>query len=415
VLNFRNLETVSPLVDLTICHIVANFEHNPLLEELPIQYRRKVLDKLPPTVSLKVTSNLIHDENYWMKCCKHRWEVCNVAEHSGHWKRMFFEKHIQEMIENFTPTVSDLQKLEEELKLSAPYIVNLKLQQLLTQPLDSLMQQEEDEVKDNLSDVDALKPSQDHVDLGIVMKILHRLQELQVTYGVKNCGMNFDWNLFNFTNDDCIRLGRAVKSSPRLKTLRVICSKVDDKKARTLISHLLDHPSLTSLDLSYNKLSDGAGRGLGKLLNGHSVLHMLNAASNNIGSVGGSSLGHALQVNRTLTHLNLKLNRLGDEGVQLIFKALMKNVTLVYLDLSSNDFGEPSASYLSEMLVANKTLKELIITCNKLGEAGGKLLQEGVEENKTLTVLDLRLTDISAENEYSINQMIRSNADSNKK
>jgi Ran GTPase-activating protein (RanGAP) involved in mRNA processing and transport len=93
----------------------------------------------------------------------------------------------------------------------------------------------------------------------------------------------------------------------------------------------------------------------------------------------------------------------------------MKNVTLVYLDLSSNDFGEPSASYLSEMLVANKTLKELIITCNKLGEAGGKLLQEGVEENKTLTVLDLRLTDISAENEYSINQMIRSNADSNKK
>jgi hypothetical protein len=48
-----NLETVSPLVDLTICHIVANFEHNPLLEELPIQYRRKVLDKLPPTVSLK--------------------------------------------------------------------------------------------------------------------------------------------------------------------------------------------------------------------------------------------------------------------------------------------------------------------------------------------------------------------------
>jgi hypothetical protein len=48
-------------------------------------------------------------------------------------------------------------------------------------------------------------------------------------------------------------------------------------------------------------------------------------------------------------------------------------------------------------------------------QAGGKLLQEGVEENKTLTVLDLRLTDISAENEYSINQMIRSNADSNKK
>ena len=41
---------------------------------------------------------------------------------------------------------------------------------------------------------------------------------------------------------------------------------------------------------------------------------------------------------------------------------------------------------------------------------GGKLLQEGVEENKTLTKLDLRLTDISAESEYTINQIVRANA-----
>lgn len=47
-------------------------------------------------------------------------------------------------------------------------------------------------------------------------------------------------------------------------------------------------------------------------------------------------------------------------------------------------------------------------------QAGGKLLQEGVEENKTLTTLDLRLTEISAENEYTINQIIRTNANRSK-
>lgn len=97
------------------------------------------------------------------------------------------------------------------------------------------------------------------------------------------------------------------------------------------------------------------------------------------------------------------------------------------------------------MLVTNQTLQELSITCNQLGEvcplslcmimtlhdtymythiqqlkfpnimqAGGKLLQEGVEENKTLTTLDLRLTEISAENEYTINQIIRTNANRSK-
>lgn len=39
------------------------------------------------------------------------------------------------------------------------------------------------------------------------------------------------------------------------------------------------------------------------------------------------------------------------------------------------------------------------------------MLQEGVEENKTLTVLDLRLTDVDAESEYCMNQIVKNNCD----
>lgn len=46
-----------------------------------------------------------------------------------------------------------------------------------------------------------------------------------------------------------------------------------------------------------------------------------------------------------------------------------------------------------------------------LTQAGGKLLQEGMEENKSLLMLDLRLTEISQESEYCINQAVKDNQD----
>ena len=84
------------------------------------------------------------------------------------------------------------------------------------------------------------------------------------------------------------------------------------------------------------------------------------------------------------------------------------------------------------MLILNNTLNALVLSCNKMGEVcyvlfihstqdhvmimwsqvGGRELQEGMEENKTMLQLDLRLTDISQENEYYINQVIKNNNDS---
>lgn len=39
------------------------------------------------------------------------------------------------------------------------------------------------------------------------------------------------------------------------------------------------------------------------------------------------------------------------------------------------------------------------------------MLQEGIEENTVLTHVDLRLTEISAESDYCINQIIKNNSD----
>lgn len=68
-----------------------------------------------------------------------------------------------------------------------------------------------------------------------------------VQHRVKNCGMNFDWGLFEFTKADCTRLSKAVGSSRTLQVLRVCCSKMADERGRVLASHILDHPSLKEL------------------------------------------------------------------------------------------------------------------------------------------------------------------------
>ena len=44
-------------------------------------------------------------------------------------------------------------------------------------------------------------------------------------------------------------------------------------------------------------------------------------------------------------------------------------------------------------------------------QTGGRLLQEGMEDNHTVVNFDLRLTDISQESEYCINQIVKANLD----
>ena len=58
-----------------------------------------------------VTGPLIEEEDYWKKCCQDRWPRCVVAHHGGSWKRMLFERHVQELIESFVPKESDINKV----------------------------------------------------------------------------------------------------------------------------------------------------------------------------------------------------------------------------------------------------------------------------------------------------------------
>eukprot|EP00914_Ancora_sagittata_P023533 GHVO01046524.1.p1 GENE.GHVO01046524.1~~GHVO01046524.1.p1 ORF type:complete len:500 (+),score=55.74 GHVO01046524.1:31-1500(+) len=406
-----SLATVPLLAELCVQHIVENFQHNSkVLNDLLLKHKIKVLERISTDLPLKVTANLVDDEGFWKRCCMARWRICDVSAYDGSWKRMYFERNLQGIIENFVPESTDVTELNEVLPLSSNYVQKLDIQQLLP-PVKDTPKGPDDDMSDGDGSEAGEGPEIDHFDFTPVLVKLPFLQEFHVTYGVKDCGMNFDWNLFQFTARDCLYLAKCVAACKTLKVFRLHRSKVDDEKVRVLISYLLDHPSLVHLDLSHNLISDRGARAIGKFINNRSHLTKLNICDNTIRAVGAQAIAHALIKNTTLTDLNMRLNRLGDDGGQAICSALLRNTTLTQINLGSNDLREPTATILSQALVQNSTLRKMDLSCNPLGSDGGKQLQEGMEENEIITHMDLRLTECGQESEYYINQILSQNRD----
>ncbi|NXS97264.1 DRC5 protein, partial [Jacana jacana] len=404
-----SLATVPHLTELCIQHIVHNFEKNPILDRLPPEYQKKVLDRLSTGLPLAVTANLISDEDYWKRCCTERWQVCDISNYGDSWKRMFFERHLENILKCFIPNITDPNHVLDLIPICKDYVWKLEVDQFLP-PLKVDQKEEGDDLSDTESDFEVGETSVHHYDLGALITALPHLEELHLTYGVKDCGMNFEWNLFNFSYQDCCNLAVAVKTCYNLKVFKLTRSKVDDEKTRLLVHNLLDHPSLVELNLSHNLIRDKGARAVGKLIN-RSKLEILNLCNNQIRHLGAQALAQALAENSTLTSLNLRLNCVEDEGGEAIGRALLTNSTLKSIHLGSNNLSEPTATLFSQVLAQNTTLTSINFSCNHLGLDGGKQLLDGLANNKALTEFDLRLAEVGQETEYLIHQIVWANLD----
>ncbi|EHB10888.1 T-complex-associated testis-expressed protein 1 [Heterocephalus glaber] len=403
-----SLAIVPLLTELCIQNIIRNFQKNPILKQLPPEYQQKVLSHLPPDLPLAVTANLIDDEGYWHRCCVQRWPVCHVARHGGSWKRLFFERHLEGLLRCFIPGTTDPSTVLDLLPLCRDFVRNLRVDQLLPPVRLPPTPRKMGDQSDSGSEGEAEESSPDHYPLGPLVAGLSQLEELDLVYGVKDCGMNFEWNLFLFTYHDCHSLAATVKACHTLKIFRLARSRVDDDKARILICSLLNHPALEELDLSHNLIGDRGAHGAAKLLS-HSRLRVLNLANNRVRAPGAQALAHALAHNAYLLSLNLRLNCIKDEGGQALAHALLTNMCLTTLHLGGNELSEPTAMFLSQALAVNTSLTSINLSCNHIGPDGGKQLLEGVADNKTLLEFDLRLSDVTQESEYLIGQALHAN------
>ncbi|KAJ3130579.1 Kinesin-associated protein 3, partial [Physocladia obscura] len=240
---------------------------------------------------------------------------------SGKWKTLFFELHIQNLVEAISPKqiggMEEIDGLQKDLKLAAPFLRRLDIRQLKpTEPMEG------EEVK-------STDPPSDHLDIGVIMSELIYLRDLKIYYGVRDCGINFSWKLFGMTLNDCISLSNSIKSTSSLETLVIQASGIDDEKVRLISIALLENKTIRKIDLSHNKIGDAGARGIAKVLSSPScILTHLDISNNQIKQSGAHSIGKALQLNSALIHLNMRMNRIGDTGGADFCLCLSKVVAL---------------------------------------------------------------------------------------
>ncbi|NXO81464.1 DRC5 protein, partial [Sitta europaea] len=402
-----SLVTVPPLTELCLQHIAQNFEKNPILNHLLPEHQKKVVDRLSTSLPLTVTANTVSHESYWKRCCLERWQVCDVSNYGDSWKQMFFERHLENILEFFIPNTTDPKQVLELIPLCKDYVRKLEIHQFLP-PLWVDLKEETNDFFDREDDAELDEVYMHHYNLKDLITALPHLEALHLIYGVKSCGMNFEWNLFNFTELDCSNLAAAVKMGRHLKVFKLTRSKVDDDKIKLLARSLQHHPCLLELDLSHNLIRDHGAQALGKLIS-QSRLETLNLCNNQICHLGAQALAQGLAESSTLISLNLRLNFLGDKGGEAIGHALLTNTSLKSLHLGSNNLSEPTAAVFSQVLAQNKTLTSINFSCNHLRLHGGKQLLEGLANNKTLSELDLRHAEVDQETDFLIHKIVWAN------
>uniref|UniRef100_A0A8C9UFY2 Uncharacterized protein n=1 Tax=Serinus canaria TaxID=9135 RepID=A0A8C9UFY2_SERCA len=152
---------------------------------------------------------------------------------------MFFERHLENILKFIIPNTTDPEQVLELIPLCKEYVRKLEINQFLP-PLREDRKEESHDVSDTEEDAEISEGYMRHYDLKELITALPHLEELHLIYDVKSCGMNFEWNLFNFTELDCSNLAAAVK----------MCRNLKDG-GKQLLEGLANNKTLTELDLRH--------------------------------------------------------------------------------------------------------------------------------------------------------------------
>lgn len=352
------------LVTKCIKVVVENFGVRPVTEIIPPPQMAEITRQLSVNLSPLVGARHVYNENYWKRCCveKFGWHNCNLAEHGFLWKQLYFEKLLQEKLEQFDPQAENIEDLYELVDACMDYIFCIKYRQL---------------------------PS--HLDISELCSLTPNLTRLDVTYGVIKIGMNYERMLFGMKISDATSLAKAFDRTDTLTSVIMSGNMIDDDLLRMLMTGLIKNNTITHLDLSHNKITNHGARLLSKLLGENSVISEMNLADNQIHAEGGRYLARGIRENDSLLKLNLRLNRLTDDGCRLLLEGLQDNVTLIDLNIASNSAGAQSIQTLCSILRdPEHHVTALDVSGNDFTADHFELMRMSLNSNKALISIDLR-------------------------
>ena len=291
---------IQRLDDICLESIANNFNEYPIIDEIPNEYIENLvslidLDKLNTNNMFKNVKN----EKLFERMSCERWQNCKIELHGMSWKRLYIERHICNLLENYYPSNNKLinyTQLIECIKSCNNLVYKIELNQL---------------------------PS--HIDLNQILPLFNNLNEFNVVYKILNVGMSYDESLFGMKLTDALNLSKYLNQTKTLIKLSLCECLIDDETIHILCSGLEKNKTITSLNLSYNNISNVGCKRISKYLKNTNILKHLNLKDNSIGNEGCIILSDIIKNIKNLNYLNLSMNVIYSKGINAILNALSLN------------------------------------------------------------------------------------------
>ncbi len=371
----------------TLFLLISFFVHflvYPALDQIPQEYLDNLVGILDPTqISFADAATHITSEKFWKRLSETRWSNLEPKRHGNSWKRLYVEKYLNSLLEAYYPSRENhnFTKLMDEVKAAHPYVHSLNVQQLLS-----------------------------NLDIAKVLGSLPHLASLELKYGTKSIGMDYDKSLFGMQLTGAMSLARLLSRTRTLTKLVLKQNLLGDEAIRMISRGLSANDTLTHLDLSHNRIGDAGARQLAHVLRVHPVLLHLDLSNNVITEEGAAALAEALVDAVSLQSFSLSLNQIGDSGGRAILAAIHQHPSLTSLELSTCALGTESGKALLQVISDNSVITSIDLSCNDIASTqGGTFLAEtlrNAEKTSKIINLDLRRNQISESNGQAIQQIL---------
>ncbi|XP_026470613.1 dynein regulatory complex subunit 5-like [Ctenocephalides felis] len=374
--------------ELCLDVIIQQFTKQPdLINKLGPVHRITVYESLSEELPLQQCIELIEDDGYWMRRVFHRWsDVQDFKDNSGNWRKYYLERHLQEYIQEQSPEYYDTDKIASDVRLLAPYIIDLDITELKARETPAPSEEEPEAPPAYCAD---------HFPLDCVIRYLPKLETLRVKYNPKHLGEKFTWELLSMSIEDCRWLGRGIKQIPNLRILCIHRSFLGDKEIQPLLQELATYAPLEELDFSYCRIGNQGGLMIGKLLSMHPTLKILKLPCNCIGDLGARGIAYGLmqEGSAPLKYLDMRLNPLKEEGITSLLSGLIRIRKPETLIIAAVEAFAEGALRIAEAVNLQRSIHVLDITANKLGAEGGEWLNSSMVHNQMITSIDCRETE----------------------
>ena len=113
---FAVSELTSPWIDWPWVGLLANRRYRPFDAECK---RQRGLLELDPSICYRTV---------WRHCL---WCKVSVMDHGGSWKRLYFERRLWRLVENFVPRLSDPEELSNLAAIGGKFVQRLEISELM--------------------------------------------------------------------------------------------------------------------------------------------------------------------------------------------------------------------------------------------------------------------------------------------